>query len=162
MSMRALSRREQFLPEVFEWRRNLDDLFSRAVTGAYWGSPASMNPDVAWIPPVETYIDQNRYHVRLALPGVKPNEVSVQAHGNELTISGERKQEATPADERIFHHEITYGAFERVLPLPEGVQPDKIEANFINGVLQISAPLSEKAIPRKIEVKTGEGRKLAA
>jgi len=166
MPTRVLARRDPSLSDVFDYRRNfLDDMFSRMFTAPLWDRwpSATMNPAVAWIPPLEAYIDQNRYHVRLALPGVKPGEVNVQVHGNELSISGERKQETTPADERTFQCEITYGAFERIVPLPEGVQGDKIEANFVNGVLEISAPLSEKALPRKIEIKaTSEGRKLAA
>ncbi len=166
MSTRVLARRDPSLSDVFDIRRNFfDDMFSRMLAPPMWDrwSAATINPAVAWIPPLEAYIDQNRYHLRLALPGVKPNEVSVQVHGNELSISGERKQETTPSDERTFQREITYGAFERIVTLPEGVVPEKLDANFVNGVLEISAPLSEKAMPRKIEVKaTAEGRKLAA
>lgn len=89
--------------------------------------------------------------------------MNVQVHGNELTITGERKQEITPAEERTFQREITYGAFERIIMLPDGVQGDQIEAHFNNGVLEIAAPVSAAALPRKIEVKEGgEGRRLAA
>lgn len=162
MPGRALSHRDPFLVDALDFRRNFEDFFGR-----FFGAPIlerwSANPAVAWIPPVETFIDQNKFNVRLALPGVKPAEVNVQAHGNELTITGERKQEVVPADERSFQREITYGAFERVIPLPEGTQTDKIEARFVNGVLEVYAPLSAAALPRKIEVKeASEGRRLAA
>jgi HSP20 family protein len=164
MAPRSLARTDPYTTDVAGLRRNFDDLFNRMFSAPFFDRWSGANPTgFAWIPPVESYIDQNKFIVRLALPGVKPSDVNVQAHGNELTISGERKQEVTPADERTFQCEFAYGAFERVVPLPDGVQADKIEANFNNGVLEIAAPLSEKALPRKIEIR-GEtaGRKLAA
>lgn len=159
MPARGLTRRDPYLNDIFDFRRNFDDLFSRMVSGPYyWDRWSSSGQPLAWIPPVECFMDQNKFHVNLALPGVNPNDVNVQAHGNELTISGERKQESTPSEDRTFQREITYGAFERVIPLPEGVQADKIEAHFRHGVLEVTAPLSEKAMPRKIEVKAIEGK----
>lgn len=164
MLPRSLARRDPYNTDIIGLRRNFDDLFNRMFSAPFferWTSPGPTG--LAWIPPVESYIDQNKFVVRLALPGVKPADVNVQAHGNELTISGERKQDVTPPDERTFQCEFAYGAFERVVPLPEGVQADRMEANFNQGVLEISAPISEKALPRKIEIK-GEpaGRRLAA
>ncbi|MGH9468043.1 MAG: Hsp20/alpha crystallin family protein [Terriglobales bacterium] len=160
MPSRSLSRRDPF--DVYDSRRNFDDFFSRMLANPFWERWSSSGTSIAWVPPLECFIDQNRYQIRLALPGVKPSDVSLQVHGNELSISGERKQDVTPSEDRTFQREITYGAFERVITLPEGVQSDKIEANFNNGVLEVSAPLSEKAMPRKIEIKGEQGKKLAA
>lgn len=165
MPTRALTHRDPLMPDVFDFRRNFDDLFTRMFIAPAWDRWSSGSSNLAWIPAVDCFIENNRYHIQMALPGVKPNEVNLQVHGNELSISGERKQDLAPSEERTFQREITYGAFERVIPLPEGVQGDKIEANFVNGVLQVTAPLSEKAIPRRIEIKgetTTTGRKLAA
>lgn len=161
MPSHTLTRRDPY--DVYDPRRSFDDFFSRMFTNPFWERWSTSGSPVAWIPPMECYIDQNKYHIRLAIPGVKPDQVNLQVHGNELSISGERKQDITPAEDRSFQREITYGSFERLVTLPEGVQTEKIDANFNNGVLEISAPMSEKALPRKIEIK-GEsgGRKLAA
>lgn len=159
MPTRTLARRE-YIPDLFDLRRNIDDFFSRFSSS--W-EPTSANLD--WIPAADSYMDQNKFHVRMALPGVRPDEVNLQVHGNELRISGERKQEVAPPEDRTFQREIVYGSFERVFTLPEGIQPDKVEANFHNGVLDITAPLSEKALPRKIQISSSDtpsGRKLAA
>ena len=165
MPSRSLTRRESYPVDIFDFRRNVDDLFTRMLT-PFWDRPWERwaGQQLAWIPPVESFIDQNRFHIRLALPGVKPSDVNVQVHGNELSISGERKQDLTPSEDRSFQREITYGSFERIIPLPEGVMGEKIDAQFKDGVLQISAPLSEKAVPRRIEIKSesAEGKKLAA
>jgi len=50
--------------------------------------------------------------------------------------------------------EITYGSFERLIELPEGVDKDKLTAEYRNGVLEMTAPISAAALPRKIEVKS--------
>jgi len=50
---------------------------------------------------------------------------------------------------------IVYGAFERTLSLPEGVEPDKVTADYQNGILEITAPVSAAALPRRIEIKGG-------
>jgi len=163
MAIRSLIRRDSYNPDIFDFRRNLDDVFSRLLTVPSWDRWSGSQTNADWIPAVESYIDQNKFHVRVALPGVKPEEVSIQVHGNELSIAGERKQELAPSEDRSFQQEILYGAFERIVPMPEGVQSDKVEANYHNGVLEVSAPLSEKAIPRKILIKSAEGgKKLAA
>lgn len=161
MPLQSLSRREPY--DIFDPRRGFDDFFNRMFTNPFWERWSTSGTPLAWVPPMECYIDQNKYHIRLALPGVKPDQVNLQVHGSELSISGERKQTVIPAEDRSFQREISYGSFERVVTLPEGVQTEKIDANFNNGVLEISAPMSEKALPRKIEIK-GEsgGRKLAA
>lgn len=162
MAVRSLVRRDPYHADLYDVRRNFDDVFSRFFAAPLWERWSGAQSNADWIPAVESYIDQNQYHVRMALPGVKPDEVNIQVHGNELSISGERKQEVMPSEDRSYQHEILYGAFERVIPLPEGVQSDKVEANYNNGVLEISVPLSEKAVPRKIEIKSGGGKKLAA
>lgn len=164
MPSRALSRRDPLSSDMFDIRRRFDEVFPRMFSLPLWDRWGG-NAELAWIPPLDCFIDQNRFQVRMALPGVKPGDVNLQVHGNELTISGERKQDVTPSEDRTFQREITYGAFERTTTLPEGVQGDKLEANFRNGVLEISAPMSEKAMPRKIEIRAegeGTGKKLAA
>jgi HSP20 family protein len=50
--------------------------------------------------------------------------------------------------------EIVYGVFERTLALPEGVNVEKLTAEYVNGVLEITAPVAAAALPRKIEIKT--------
>lgn len=165
MASRFLSRRESYAPEFPEFRRGFDDFFTRMFSPFWdrsWMGPSSELSE--FIPAADAFIDQNKFHVQMALPGVRPEDVNLQVHGNELRVTGERKQEITPSEDRTYRREIIYGSFERTFTLPEGIQADKVEANFQNGVLDITAPLSEKAMPRKIEIKgeTPSGKKLAA
>lgn len=164
MPIRALTHRDPYLPDNFDYRRNFDDFFTRMFISPIWDRWSTSGLNSTWIPAADCFIDQNRFHCQMSLPGVKPGEVNLQVHGNELRISGERKQDLTPSDDRTFQREIAYGAFERTITLPDGVQGEKMEASFANGVLDITAPLSEKAMPRRIEIKADAtaGRKLAA
>ena len=68
-------------------------------------------------------------------------------------ISGERStsRETREADYR--HREISYGSFARAISLPEGVDADKLTAEYRNGMLEITAPLATAALPRKVEIR---------
>jgi len=69
-------------------------------------------------------------------------------------IRGERKLPQLVKEAELFEREITYGVFERTLSLPEGVNVEKLRAEYVNGVLEITAPVATAALPRKIEIMT--------
>jgi hypothetical protein len=76
------------------------------------------------------------------------------ARGNVVTVKGERKVTTKSKEVNPIHEEIVYGGFERTFELPETVQAEKLTAEYHNGVLEITAPVTEAAFPRKIEIKT--------
>ena len=84
--------------------------------------------------------------------GAKENHIHAQA--NMLTIRGERKLTHGTKEIELLEGEIFYGVFERTLALPEGVNVEKLTAEYVNGVLEITAPVAAAALPRKIEIKT--------
>jgi HSP20 family protein len=115
--------------------------------------------DLAWLEVVEK---ENRLLVRLDLPGVKKEEISVSVTGEGLTIEGERKVEEEEKENNWYRSERTYGKFIRTVPLPEGVKTPDVKATFVNGVLEIVVPLpvaAAAAPPRKIEIAGGEEKK---
>jgi HSP20 family protein len=128
--------------ELSSWHRDIDDLFGR-----FFGRPERSVG--SWLPRIETYRKDNEYVVRLELPGVDPNDVQVQAEGNLLSISGERKSEEKNSD----YEETYYGKFERTVTLPQGVESDKIAAHYQHGVLEIRVPLPAQLAGRKIPVQ---------
>lgn len=160
MATRGLMRRDPFLQDLLEFRRSFDDVFQRFFTSPLgeWGREA----EFAWMPPAEIFVEQNKVHACVALPGVKPEDVNVEIHQNQLVIRGERKQEREVKEEQYLQREMSYGRFERRLPLPEGIDADKIEATYRNGILDVAVPLAEKALPKRIEIKAEPGKKLAA
>lgn len=60
----------------------------------------------------------------------------------------------TVKEVELYEKEIAYGKFERMLELPEGVNAEKLQAEYVNGVMEITAPITAELLPRKIEVKT--------
>jgi HSP20 family protein len=103
----------------------------------------------AFAPQIETLHKDNRFIVRTDLPGVNKDDVNVEIRDNMLMIRGERKHSKEEKHEGYFHSERAYGSFFRRIPLPEGINMDKTEATFRDGVLEISMKVPEKPVNRK-------------
>ena len=153
--MSRLVRRDNFFQDLFDFRRDFDEIFNRMISGWPLGEAGPPRRSVL-APPVESFIDKDAktYHCHVALPGVDPKEVEIRIQGNTITISGERKAKRRGKELDLHYEEISYGAFERMLSLPEGVDADKLSAEYHNGVLELTAPVAAAALPRRIEVKT--------
>jgi len=148
---------ERLFEDLFGLHREFNEAFNRVLTGTPWGRElGEFKRTFAFTPPVETYMDKEgkKYVCRATLPGVEPKDLQIHVQGNLLTIRGERKLTHRAKGAELFEEEIAYGVFERALPLPEGVNTEKLTAEYVNGVLEIAAPVAVAALPRKIEVKT--------
>jgi HSP20 family protein len=137
--------------ELSNWHRDIDDLFGR-----FFGRPETSLG--SWVPRMDTYRKDNVYVLRFDLPGVNPSDVHVQAEGNVLSISGERKSE----EQREGYRESSYGKFERTVTLPQGVEAEKIAARYEHGVLEIHVPIPGQLAGRKIpvQIEQKENKKL--
>ncbi len=107
----------------------------------------------SWIPRVETYEKDGNYVMKTDLPGVEPKDVQVTVENGCLTIQGERKMDREVKEKQIRRRELFYGSFQRTLAVPEGVKTDQMKAKYHDGVLEITAPLEKKVLPKKIEVE---------
>ena len=83
------------------------------------------------------------------------NEIEVMVSGDMLTLKGEKRQEKEQKEKNFYLSERSYGSFQRSFYVPEGVDRDKIAADFSKGVLTITMPKTAKAVgqTRKVEVK---------
>jgi HSP20 family protein len=88
-------------------------------------------------------------------PGLDPASVEVQLERGVLTVAGERKVEALPADEKAAVHidERFAGRFRRVVSLSDDIDPDRVAARYEDGVLHISIPRRESSQPRRIAIQ---------
>ena len=149
--------RDNLFEDLFDVRREFDKIFNRMLTAKPWGKEeAAELGEFNFAPAIESYVDKDakKYICKVSLPGIDPKEVHVSVEGNMLTITGERKVEKKTKEAEYFHEEFSYGKFERTLELPEGVNSEKFNAEFVNGVLEITAPVAAVALPKKIEIKT--------
>jgi len=146
---------------LFDFRRDFDHIFNRFLSGGWQGQEQQRSgmQMAAFAPAVDAFVDRDgkKFVARVALPGVDPKSVNILVQGNLLTVSGEREESQERRESDFVYNEIVYGAFERTLSLPEGVEPDKVTADYQNGILEITAPVSAAALPRRIEIKGGTG-----
>lgn len=144
--------------ELTPWRRSsalrplwreMDDLWNR-----FWGEMPATEPSLGWAPSVDISETDGNVLVKAELPGLDAKDIDVDVTGNVLTLKGEKKTEEEKKEERYYYRERHYGAFQRSFQLPAGVQSDKVDAEFKNGVLTINIPKSEESKQKKIEVKS--------
>jgi HSP20 family protein len=109
-----------------------------------------------WIPAMDLVEEGEEYVLRADLPGVREEDVNIEVEGNVLTISGERKAEKEDRKEGYYRVERAVGRFSRSLTLPDGVDPDSIQAQFENGVLTVRIPKPQERQPRRVAIRAGD------
>ena len=113
-----------------------------------------------WAPAMDVLQRDGDLMVRAELPGVKLEDVDITVHDRVLTISGERKLEEETERGGYYVRERRHGSFRRSMTLPEGVEEDRIQARFQDGVLEViiegAAAVRE---PKRIQIEghTSEG-----
>jgi HSP20 family protein len=155
--MTNLALRDSRFQDLFDFRRDFDQIFNRILIGRPWTEENFVfETPFNFTPAIESYMDKEgkKYVCRISLPGVEPKDVQINVQGNLLTIRGERKLTRSTKEVDLLFQEMAYGKFERTLTLPEGVLGDKLVAEYYNGVLELWAPIAVAALPRKIEIKT--------
>ncbi|REJ64827.1 MAG: Hsp20/alpha crystallin family protein [Planctomycetota bacterium] len=146
-SLRPQSSRGMFRP----FGEDFSEFFNRFLApegGSWLAESMAASMDVA-----ET---DNSVEVKLDLPGVKPEDISVEVHNGVLMVRGERKDEEDEQDEKRNYHRVErrYGSFSRTVTLPSAVRDEEAVADFKDGVLTIVFPKVEEAKARRIKVKS--------
>jgi HSP20 family protein len=106
-------------------------------------------------PSIDVQEDDKEYVVKVELPGMDEKDVEVLLSDHALTIKGEKKEEKEGKGKNYYHVERSFGSFQRVIPLPPGIDAQKAEAAFKKGVLSVSLPKTaeSKAKGKKIAIK---------
>lgn len=164
---RALaSARRTDLDPFQAFRNEMERMFDRFWRGGF-GLPASrrgFEAEPFWrgeegfglsVPAVDVAEDEKAYHITAELPGLSEKDIEVNLSGDVLTISGEKRDEREEKEKSYHFSERRYGSFRRSFALPQGVERDKVEATFKNGVLSLTLPKTPDAMQqqKKIEVK---------
>jgi len=106
-------------------------------------------------PTVDIVETNDAYEVMAELPGMDEKNFEVKVANGVLTIRGQKQEEKEEKKENYHVHERRFGSFRRSFAVPEGVDTDKIEGSFKNGILTVRLPKKPEAIKaeKKIEVK---------
>ncbi|HXG63337.1 MAG TPA: Hsp20/alpha crystallin family protein [Planctomycetota bacterium] len=139
----ALSRFRAEMDRLFErFFRDPWSVFDETSWASSWG----------WNPALDVIDGEKEVTVRAEIPGVDPKDVEVTVSGNLLTIAGEKKDVSEEKGKNFYRSECSYGSFRRSVALPEGVDADKVQAEYSNGVLTVRVAKSKTAAPRKIAI----------
>jgi len=127
-----------------EMNRLFDTSLRRTGRGDYEG---------AFWPSVDVAEEKDGFLVRMDLPGLTKDDVSVTLQDHFLTIKGEKKHETESKETNYYYRERVHGQFARTIELPTTVDAKKIDAHFKDGVLSVRLPKTEEAKPKQIDVK---------
>jgi HSP20 family protein len=129
--------------------RSFDDIFDDFF-GNRWLDHSEYS---YWTPAVDVIEEDNKYILKMDLPGLSKDDVKISVDNDTLKISGEKKYENEEKKKNYHRCERYYGKFERSFNLGKEIDTEKIEANFKNGVLNLELTKAESAKPKAIEVK---------
>jgi HSP20 family protein len=129
-------------------QREIDRLFDDFAHG--FGGQGNL------LPSMDVTESDKEIEIAAELPGLERKDVDISIEDNVLTIRGEKKIEREEKDEKNKNYRLaerSYGLFYRVLELPNGIDPSKVQASMSNGVLKIKIPKPARSEAKKIEVK---------
>lgn len=106
------------------------------------------NSNSSTVPPVNIRETENSYEVELSAPGKKKEDFNIEVDNDMLTISSEMNTENTTNDGKYTRREFSFSSFRRAFTLPETVKEDSIQASYEHGILKISLPKREEALPK--------------
>ncbi len=109
--------------------------------------------DGKFLPEANMMETEKAVEVTVELPGMKPEEVKVEFKDGALWVTGEKREEKEEKGKTFHRIERRTGQFRRVFAMPTGIEEGKIGAKFDGGILTITLPKAEQAVPKKIEIK---------
>ena len=140
---------EQFETAISRLRGEMDDLFSRVFRGSLDLGRGG------WGPRMDLAESDKEITIKVELPGVESNDIDLDVIGNTLTIRGEKKVDREEHGCDYHHVERQYGSFNRSVQLPTTIDPEKVSAEFKNGILTVTLAKHAEAQPRRITVRNG-------
>ena len=138
--------------------REMDDLFNRFLSGEMPSSPSWSGFNV----PTDVFHLDDKLVIRMDLPGVNPDDVEVTVQDNVLVINGRRNFAVDEENVRYVRRGAFYGDFTQKVALGKGLDVEKINARFDNGVLEVTIPYAEEVQPKKISIQVGDQAALSS
>ena len=109
-----------------------------------------------WMPAMDLVETDEHFVLKADLPGLSEEDVTIELEDNVLTIAGDRKVESEVKRDGFYRLERATGAFRRSLTLPDGVDPEQVQATFDKGVLEVRIPKPEERKPRRVAIHVGD------
>jgi HSP20 family protein len=129
-------------------QREVDSIFDQ-----FFGRGEDEDTSAVWAPRTDLSETDDAFRIRLDVPGMEKDDITINLQNNTLTVSGERSSERKEEGEEYVRVERAFGNFHRTFTLPDAVDPENVEAAYDNGVLTIHVPKTEKSTRRQIEIQ---------
>lgn len=113
----------------------------------------------SWIPAIEIQDREDSLVVRAEIPGVEAKDLDIQVAREAVAISGEHRYENKAQEQGFFRTELRYGSFQRTIPLPVAVENNQVQAEFKDGILQLTLPKAQEARHKVVKINLGGDNK---
>jgi HSP20 family protein len=145
-------------PTIWNPLRDIESMHDRLMralnlpTSRVGGDGQQSLTTAEWAPSVDITEDDNEYVIKAELPEVNKEDVKITVENGVLTLKGERRFEKEEKNKKYHRIERGYGSFMRTFSMPDDADPDKVAADFKDGVLRVTLGKSEAKKPKQIEV----------
>lgn len=109
----------------------------------------------AFVPAAEMEETPDAVHLKLEVPGMEAKNIDIQVSAEAVSISGERKSESKTEEKGMTRSEFSYGSFRRVIPLPTRVENTNVNAEYKDGILNLTLPKAEEEKNKVVKVNVG-------
>jgi len=129
-------------------QREVDSIFDQ-----FFGRNEDEDTSAVWAPRTNLSETDDAFRIRLDVPGMTEDDITINLQNNTLTVSGERSTERKDEGEEYVRVERAFGNFHRTFTLPDAVDQENVEAAYEDGVLTINVPKMEESTRRQIEIQ---------
>jgi HSP20 family protein len=133
---------------VRDLQREVDSIFDQ-----FFGRDSDEDTSTVWAPRTDLSETDDAFRIRLDVPGMTKEDITINLQSNTLTVSGERTTERQEENEEYVRVERAFGNFHRTFTLPDAVDAENVEAAYEDGVLTINVPKTETSTRRQIEIQ---------
>ena len=109
-----------------------------------------------WIPAVDLVDTGNDYALEVVLPGLKADDINIEASRKSVTLSGERSAPETSDDQHVLRRERRYGSFRRVVNFPVAIEHEQVSADYTNGILKLHVPKAAEVRNQVVKVNVAD------
>ena len=120
---------------------------------------SQMSRNAGFLPPADVTVSEGDVALTMDLPGLTAEDLELEVLDGYLFVRGERRRPQIAEGTTWVHSERSFGRFERRIKLPDGVDPDRVTASMVNGVLSLIVPKPERLKPRQIVIDTPSEQK---
>ena len=138
--------------EMNALQRQLNRLFDDALMPDSWGDFGNL----AKVPAAELSETEDEFHLKLEIPGMEAKDLDIEVTVDQVSISGERKEESLSEEKGVTRSEFRYGKFSRVIPLPTRIQNTNVTAEYKDGILNLTLPKAEEEKNKVVKVNLEE------